>query len=73
MDEIRKLLNDVINEELAQIVLSNTRDVSQGTKVKVRPVLLKEELLFQETLYLGTQVFHKNFQDFFHQNSVSFC
>lgn len=62
MDEIRKLLDDVINEELVQIVLSNTRDAGQGTKVKVRPVLLKEELLFQETLYLGTQVFHKNYK-----------
>ena len=62
MDEIRKLLDDVINEELVQIVLSNTRDAGQGTKVKVRPVLLKEELLFHETLYLGTQVFHKNYK-----------
>ena len=51
----------MINEELEQIILSNSKDQARGTKVKVRPVLIKGELLFQETLYKGTQVFHENF------------
>lgn len=60
MDELGRLLEEILNMDLQQIVLSNTRDAAQGTKVKVRPVLLKGELFFQETLYKGTQVFHEN-------------
>lgn len=61
MEELRKLLQQMLNRDLLQIILSNTRDESRGTKVKIRPVLLKGELYFQETLYKGTQVFHENF------------
>lgn len=61
MDELRLLLEDMLTEELEQIVLSNTTDKEAGTKVKIRPVLLKGELKFQETLYRGTQVFHANY------------
>lgn len=60
MDELGKLLEEILNRDLQQIVLSNTRDAAQGTKVKVRPVLLAGELYFQETLQKGTQVFHEN-------------
>ena len=52
MDELGRLLEEILNMDLQQIVLSNTRDAAQGTKVKVRPVLLKGELFFQETLVL---------------------
>ena len=58
--ELSRLLEEILNIDLQQIILSNSKDKAQGTKVKVRPVLLKEELVFQETLYLGTQVFHEN-------------
>ncbi len=61
MDELKGLLQDTLNRELVQIVLSNTKDAERGAKVKVRPVLLRKELLFQETLYRGTQVFHGNY------------
>ena len=60
MDELRRLLEEILNIDLQQIVLSNSRDDAQGTKVRVRPVLLKGELIFQATLYKGTQVFHEN-------------
>ncbi len=61
MSELRKVLEEVVNHDLGQIVLSNTRDAQRASKVKVRPVLIRDELLFQETLYRGTQVFHENF------------
>ncbi len=61
MDELRRLLSRMLNEELTQIVLSNTRNAERASKVKIRPVLIKGQLLFQETLYMGTQVFHENF------------
>lgn len=61
MNELRQILQETVNGELIQIILSNTRDAAVASKVKVRPVLIKSELLFQETLYRGTQVFHENF------------
>ena len=60
IEKLAKLTREYLDQNLGQIILSNTRDAAQGTKVKVRPVLLKGELLFQETLYKGTQVFHEN-------------
>ncbi len=61
MDELRELFRQVLDENLIRIVLSNTRDEAQGTKVKIRPVIIRGVLSFQETLYRGTQVFHSNF------------
>lgn len=61
MDELRELLRQICTQDLNQIILSNTRDESKASKVKIRPVYIKEQLLFQETIYRGTQVFHDNF------------
>ena len=61
MNELGQLLDQYLNRELQQIILSNSLDAGQAAKVKIRPVLLKGELFFQETLYRGTQVFHKNY------------
>lgn len=60
MDELRQLLQEMLKESLIQITLSNTRDSKRAQKVQVRPVLIKDKLCFQETLYRGTQVFHEN-------------
>lgn len=62
MSELRELLEQMLNQELVQIILSNTRDEERASKAKIRPVLIKNRLLFQETLYRGTQVFHDNFE-----------
>ncbi len=61
MDELKRLLENMLNERLQQIVLSDSRNKEMAAKVKIRPVLLKDVLLFQETLYRGTQVFHHNY------------
>ena len=61
MEELDQLLDELLNQELIQIVLSNSRDAKRAAKSKVRPVLLKGKLLFQETLYRGAQVFHTNY------------
>lgn len=58
---LKELLAQILNEYLIQIVLSNSRDKEFASKVKIRPVMMKGELWFQETLYRGTQVFHENF------------
>lgn len=61
-EELRDLLNDTLNEGLYQVIISNPRRKEEAFKVKIRPVMLKKELLFQETVYQGTKVFHENYK-----------
>lgn len=61
MEELKILLQKILNKDLQQIILSNSRHPEQTQKVKIRPVLIRAELLFQETAYRGTQAFHENF------------
>lgn len=60
MKELNQLLNEFINEELCRMILSNPNNSEKGTKVMIRPVLIKDKLLFQETLYKENKVFHCN-------------
>lgn len=60
MEELKILLQKILNKDLQQIILSNSRNPENAQKAKIRPVLIKDELLFQETIYKGTQVFHEN-------------
>lgn len=60
MEQLEDLLEEALSENLKQMILSNPSVKEKGSKVKVRPVLIKQELLFQETIYLGNKVFHAN-------------
>lgn len=60
MSEITTILGEWIDEQLGQIILSNTKNAELGSKLKVRPVLIKGQVLYQETLYQGTKVLHSN-------------
>lgn len=62
MEELRKKLEEFLSENLYQIIISNPRNKDGVIKIKIRPVLVKQELLFQETRLLGTKVFHENFR-----------
>lgn len=73
MNELREALDRTLNQRLVQIVLSGTRDSSQGDKAKIRPVLIKGALLFQETLYRGTQVFHTNYPESEMKERIIYC
>ena len=61
MKEIQDLFQQTLNRDLIQMTLSSTLDPARAEKVKIRPVLIRGELVFQETLYRGSQVFHTNF------------
>lgn len=61
MEELNSRLSDFLSDRLYQIIISNPRNREQASKVKVRPVLLKGKINFQETITRGTQVFHDNF------------
>ncbi len=60
MEELRAFFREILNQDLIQIVASDTRDAQRAVKAKIRPVTIRGQLVFQETLYRGTQVFHKN-------------
>lgn len=60
--QIENLLKDTLGEDLYQVVMSNPRNREKIGKVKIRPVMLKGKLLYQETTYVGHQVFHGNFE-----------
>ena len=64
-EQLKVLLQDTVDSGLYQIILSNPRHKGESVpfKVKIRPVLVKERLLFQETVYQGTKVFHENYED----------
>ncbi|MCM1124212.1 MAG: SAM-dependent methyltransferase [Eubacterium sp.] len=59
-EQLRELLQETVDEGLYQIILSNSREKDKAFKIKIRPVMLKGAILFQETLYEGTKVFHSN-------------
>ena len=61
MEELQRVLEEILDENLNQIILSNTRDAAAATKARIRPVLIGDALKFQETRYQGTKVFHENY------------
>lgn len=61
MSEIRGLCEEYIGKDLYQIIISNPNKGSEISKVKIRPVMLKETLYFQATEYRRAQVFHENY------------
>ena len=60
MEELRTLLKDNLNKEFIAAVLSNPRDKELATKVKVRPLLHKDQLIFQVETFRNNQAFHEN-------------
>lgn len=60
MEELQALLNELVGGNLCRIIISNPVDKEKGSKVAVRPVLIKDTLLFQETLHKGNKVYHRN-------------
>ena len=62
-EELKQLLQETVNRNLYQIIISNAREKEKAFKVKIRPIMLKDELLYQETVYQGTKVFHENYKD----------
>ena len=60
MEELREKLMPFLSDRLCQIKVSGPREKDGIFKIKIRPLLLKGELVFQKTAYKGTQVFHEN-------------
>lgn len=60
MEKVREMLEEVLSENLNGLRLSNARDKTSIVKATFRPIMLKGQLVFQETRYIGTKVLHKN-------------
>lgn len=60
MSELRDLLQDNLNIEFRAAVLSNPRKKDGPVKVKVRPLLKKQQLMFQVEMFQNCQAFHRN-------------
>ena len=51
MDKLRDNIKEFTDENLDYIVISRPRDKkNQVSKIRVRPVLIKGQLMFQETV-----------------------
>lgn len=57
---LEELLNQAIDINLIEMIISNPRTKDGVTKVKIRPVIIGKNVMFQKTEYIGTQVFHSN-------------
>lgn len=60
MKKLQELLNNVLNIEFVQGIMSNPRRSDGVLKIKVRPVEKKGILYFQLESFTKTQVFHEN-------------
>ena len=61
MRTIREFLEEQINEQLIQAVLSGRRTGEGPSKVKLRPVELKGKIWYQASATEGPKVYHKNY------------
>ena len=61
-EQLIQIGEEFLDENLLRIVISNPIDKQGVSKVKVRPLLLRGELVFQAEELVGNQAFHKNFK-----------
>ena len=62
MMKIEELLNTYINEQLHRVILSNAQNENGPSKVKIRPVMMKGNLMYQSTETHGPKEIHKNYE-----------
>lgn len=60
MEEISRLLTEILNIDFIRAVISNPQDKTGIIKIKVRPFEKKGELFFQLESFTRTQAFHEN-------------
>lgn len=62
MEEIRILLEQILNIEFIQAIISNPRSKEGVLKIKVRLVEMKGQIFYQFESFTKTQAFHENLQ-----------
>ena len=62
MKTLQDYLQKQINEQLKIAVLSSRRGSKEPDKVKIRPIELQGQVVYQASSFQGTKVFHKNYK-----------
>ena len=62
---LHELFDKCLNKNLIDLTISGRKDKSHDevSKVKIRPVIIKNNLLFQVSEYKGTKVYHDNYSE----------
>lgn len=62
MEELKKLIEEYINKQeiIKSAVASNPVNRDKISKVKLRPVMMKEQISYQAESFMGTKAYHKN-------------
>lgn len=62
MEILREFIQSCINKEekIISAIASNPRDKEKISKMKMRPLLVKEELVYQAESFVGPKAFHQN-------------
>lgn len=63
MKIIKKLLEENLNHKFIAGVLSSPKSKTGFTKIKIRPILKKEQLYFQCEKFRNNQAFHENIEE----------
>ena len=58
----KQKLQSLLNDTCIQITVSNPKQKGGVSKIKLRPIFMNQRLIFQESRYEGTKVFHKNLE-----------
>ncbi|MBR3645649.1 MAG: SAM-dependent methyltransferase [Lachnospiraceae bacterium] len=62
MDDLTKVLDKELDNNLIKVIISGKRNQSvTADKVKIRPVIIKDNIEFQVTEYVGKKVLHTNY------------
>ena len=62
MTELEKFLDLYINEDLIRIIISGPRKKEGPSKIQIRPLLLKGQVMYQVTRTVGQKELHENHQ-----------
>lgn len=64
---LSELLNICIDENLIDLTISGPKksgEPDKATKIKIRPVIIKDAVYYQVSEFVGTKVFHNNYGKF---------
>ena len=62
MEKFRELLEQILNENLLQMVFSGVKNPQAAIKIRVRPMMVKQSLVFQAAFWDGKKEKHINFE-----------
>lgn len=60
MEQLKNAFLQSINEQLLLVIISNPRKKDGVKKIKIRPLLMKGNICYQEESFMNNQAFHKN-------------